>query len=566
MKGVKAKMFVTLDFMRFALIICVAGQFVTGTPVYSKPPFVVYVRKAIANIKILPTTYPKSAPAADEISVTACPDEYEPATFVLYAHQNIKGLKVMVADLKSEGNIIPSSSVQVYVVKCWYQAGKGVRRTNQRIFTPELLLKDDDLIRVDMENKENYLRTRIENGDEVYVHISGKNSEHLKDIQPKDAETLQPVNIPAKTAKQFWFTIHVPEDAIAGDYKGKIRLVANEFSPEELTLRLRVLPFKLENPLLRYAIYYRGKLTKDGKGSISSEWKSPKQYEAEMRDLKAHGVEYPTVYQNYNKDLLREVFKIRERAGLPKGPLYTLGITTGHPTDPERLEARKKGVRRWVSIAKEYGYDEVYVYGIDEARGEKLTSQRPAWNAVHEAGGKVFVACYKGAFEAMGDLLDLAVLARRPDSKEAKKYHNVGHQIFCYAFPQVANEEPETYRRNFGLVLWKAGYDGAMDYAYQHAPHHNIWNDFDHPRYRDFVFAYPTVDGVIDTIQWEGFREGVDDVRYLTTLLKAIEKAKADAKKRSLAEHFERWVQHLDTTGNLYELRSKIVKSILDLM
>ena len=44
-------------------------------------------------------------------------------------------------------------------------------------------------------------------------------------------------------------------------------------------------------------------------------------------------------------------------------------------------------------------------------------------------------------------------------------------------------------------------------------------NDFDHERFRDHVFAYPTSAGVIDTIQWEGFREAVDDVRYLATLI-----------------------------------------------
>ena len=30
--------------------------------------------------------------------------------------------------------------------------------------------------------------------------------------------------------------------------------------------------------------------------------------------------------------------------------------------------------------------------------------------------------------------------------------------------------------------------------------------------------AYPMTDGVIDTIQWEGYREGVNDIRYLATL------------------------------------------------
>ena len=32
------------------------------------------------------------------------------------------------------------------------------------------------------------------------------------------------------------------------------------------------------------------------------------------------------------------------------------------------------------------------------------------------------------------------------------------------------------------------------------------------------VFVYGMADGVIDTLQWEGFREGVDDIRYATLL------------------------------------------------
>ncbi len=37
------------------------------------------------------------------------------------------------------------------------------------------------------------------------------------------------------------------------------------------------------------------------------------------------------------------------------------------------------------------------------------------------------------------------------------------------------------------------------------------------------MFAYPVSNGVIDTVQWEGFREGVDDICYLSTLLKLEE-------------------------------------------
>ncbi|GAH94367.1 unnamed protein product, partial [marine sediment metagenome] len=41
-----------------------------------------------------------------------------------------------------------------------------------------------------------------------------------------------------------------------------------------------------------------------------------------------------------------------------------------------------------------------------------------------------------------------------------------------------------------------------MNFAYQWGAG-TIWNDFDHGSYRDHVVAYPTMDGRIDTVQWE---------------------------------------------------------------
>ena len=47
------------------------------------------------------------------------------------------------------------------------------------------------------------------------------------------------------------------------------------------------------------------------------------------------------------------------------------------------------------------------------------------------------------------------------------KLHEAGLLIYNYANPQCGIEEPLTYRRNCGLLLWKTGYDGVMNYAYQ---------------------------------------------------------------------------------------------------
>ncbi len=540
--------------------LCLATQSATRSPLLE----IHIVAKPVTNSRFLLDTVPPPSKAGLPLKVTACPGEYQPASFTVRALKDVKGLELTITDLKSSDGVhtIPSTAVDPYVMKCWYQGGRVIQFRNERLLTPELLLKDDSLVRVDLDKKENYLKTSDAEGNVSYVLISGKDSSDLENVLPRDAVKLQPVDIPAGTLKQFWLTIRLPDDAESAEYHGAVRLSIADEEIHQIPLRVRVLPFKLEPSILTYSIYYRGKLRTDGTGSITSEWKSPIQYEAEMRDMKAHGVLYPTVYQGYNPGLLTQMFQLRDKAGLPKGPLYTLGMGTGSPRKPEQLEALKGGVQKWIEIASDHGHSPVYVYGIDEARGERLKAQQNAWEVVKEAGGKVFVACYKGTFEAMGDRLGLAVFAGRPEREEAKKYHRVGSQVFCYANPQVGVEEPETYRRNFGLLLWKAGYDGAMDYAYQHSFGH-IWNDFDHGHYRDHVFAYPTADGVIDTIEWEGFREGVDDVRYVSTLLKAIEEARRSYNPDAAAA--ESWLEQLDPAGDLSKVRAEMVSWILKL-
>ncbi|RKY42909.1 MAG: hypothetical protein DRP81_07310, partial [Candidatus Omnitrophota bacterium] len=86
-----------------------------------------------------------------------------------------------------------------------------------------------------------------------------------------------------------------------------------------------------------------------------------------------------------------------------------------------------------------------------------------------------------------------------------------------------------------------------------------IWDDFDFERYRDHVMAYPTINGVIPTIQWEGFREGVDDVKCLTTLIYHIERARNKKSQNQAAS----WLEKLDVHCDLSILRKKMNTFIL---
>ena len=526
------------------------------------PAYCLLVSPAITNERLVAHVSAIPARAGKELACSGCRGEYESVSATVYALEDLKGLLVSASDLTGPGGAIPADAVDIYAVKCWYQAGREIWDTKHRIYVPELLLKDDRLVRVDTEKQENYLRSTAPDGTETYLLCSGPTSENLKDVRPVDAAALQPVDVPADSLKQFWLTVHIPEDAKPGTYEGTVRFAAGQ-ATQQMPLKVTVHPFDLLGSRLIYSIYYGAHLSKDGRPTISSTGKSEEQYRAEIKDLKAHGVLYPTNYQGMDETLLRRMLEIRKEVGMPGGPFYTLGCSTGAPKDAGSLDSLRRSVRQWIEFCKPFGYDEVYFYGIDEAKDEQLKSQQAAWKAVQEAGGKTFVACYKKTFEAMGPLLNCAVLAGRPDPEEAKKWHSVGSKTFCYAYPQVGNEEPETYRRHFGLVLWKAGFDGGMDFAYQWSMGH-IWNDFDDPHYRDHNFTYPTVNGVVGTVQWEGFREAVDDVRYVTTLEKAI--AGASEPKRALAAQARAWLETVDVeTADLYQTRAQMAEWILKL-
>ena len=512
------------------------------------PPYIVWVTDPISNDHVLPERFPVPGCAGTELSLSACPGEYEPVSFAVYAIEELRNVMVRCSDAESGDSMLPAGQIDVRIVKCWWQDGVELGYgddVREPTFTPELLLKDPDFVSVDDQRKANTLKDRE---------------------APRDARELRPVSIAAGTAQQFWITVHVPQDAAAGSYTATLTLKPENAPATDMPLRIRALPFELAEPALTYSIYYRGSLVAGPTGSIGPDDRSAQQYLAEMRNLKAHGVTHPTCYQRFDdRELFDRAIELRKQAGIAVDPLYSLGISMGGgpPASPEGLEALKDRVRSALAQVRRHGIRELYIYGLDEAQGEQLKAERVAFEAAHEAGVKLFVACGGVAFAAIGDLLDLAVYSGSPTEDEARKWHGVGHRIFSYNHPQVGMEQPETYRRNFGLQLWKSGYDGTMNYAYQDA-FGDIYVD-DDGQFRDHVFAYPTVDGVVDTIQWEGFREGVDDVRYVTTLLRAIERAKAVAGKVPLAEEARRWVEGMDLAGDLHSLRADIVEWILRL-
>ncbi|MBX3349265.1 MAG: hypothetical protein KF747_11015 [Nitrospira sp.] len=447
----------------------------------------------------------------------------------------MSALTVTASDLYglSGGAVISSENVDIRIVKPWFQSfyawneiGKTAPTDFRQKLVPELLLKDDSLVSIEPEAERNFLKLERGNGStSEWINQRNITSDQFLPkahaFPVKDAKTLRPFSLPRQSSKQVWITVFVPLDTAPNEYTGDLVIRANGVLQGTIKLKVTVHSFQLAQSKLTHSIYYRARLD-DGKAAVGSEFRTIEQMRAELKNLLDHGVDNPSMYQSYaDIAVFVKCLQLRQELGMNNGPLFYFGMPTINAFWGGELGAANNVLKRIFpqinALARAHGFSAVYLYGKDEARGAELVAQRGFWDALHSIGGGVIAAGYTGNFELVGDKLDVLIHAYQPNSSEAQKWHTAGHRIFSYANPQSGPENPYPFRLNYGLLLWANNYDGSMPYAYQHC-FGSCWNDIDHPSFRDHNLTYPTVDGVIDTLAWEGYREGVDDVRYVTTL------------------------------------------------
>jgi hypothetical protein len=470
--------------------------------------------------------------------------------------------------------------IDVKVVKCWYQDEPGLGR----VLLPELLLNDEDLVRVDHRRKISRIKINLPQGPK---HLCADDPEWPKTVDRKtqtplwianDSDVLLPVEVPAGENKQFWVTVRVPEDARPGKYTGSLRLSDDGKYLGEVALCLTVLPIKLAAPYYQTSVFVHG-----GENTIE------KRYRNELKNQIAHGI---TVPMHFYEDVTRprdylgqleRTLKIRKELGIPAGILignYHVvygGLAGGRShkglTRIDITEKMKQDFlvqfRKYVALMKSYGIKDVYFHLADERDAKELQAWLPVFAVVHEAGGKVITCLQIGhSFEMVGGITDIFFCENGISRREADKWHSRGSKIWPIWNPRGGAENTDLNRRNHGLLVWKSRCDGVTEYLYTMErawlEAASTWTGAAGDGVHSMV--YRTTDGVIDTIQWEGYREGIDDVRYVTTLQQAIAKAKnsPDKARASYAAEAERYLDEVDVNyGNLDDIRSRVVKYIL---
>jgi len=573
-----------------------------------------YTVNPMSNIRRTAFTYPEDGVLGGSLNVIAAKGEFEPASFELYSPENLKGVSVSVSPLTDGVNSLPADCADVSVVKVWVQAGCAwysyFADPNGRVLVPELLVHDENLIRTDTKKYENYVRDSAKNGDE-YVWISSPTDFHVEiwghRENIRDAEKLVPFELVSGEMKQLWITVHVPENAAAGLYKGTVTVsLPDGKTAARIPLSVRVLPFRLPAPKTNYDLtrdfytssYCNNNLHRYVKMNGGNPELAEKRLRAEYEGYRDHNLmnvqaagvlpeetrsrwnEYHTYFRGDALKLYKRQLELFRDAGLDTKTLFDPILATANysklPEDPaEAEEALKSRIADWKGIVEEtlplvyqvFGKDStLYCFGYDEPDMPSLRRQRPAWKYLHEKGLKIYSTGQRPHLLHAGFNEDFVNIGGQYDTETARIWHAMGVRVQTYAKPHTGPENPDFSRRNHGFDLYLQDFDGTNNYMVCG----NDWGDFTWAasNYRAFNFVYPASDRFVTTLQFEGFREGIDDVKYATLLRMTAENA---IRNGNVDEQYQgkaalQWLIQVDSKScSLNTLRLEMTDKIMGL-
>jgi len=343
-------------------------------------------------------------------------------------------------------------------------------------------------------------------------------------------------NMAAHSTEYFWCTVHVPEAAKPGTYKGTVTVTAKNEPVGTIAVTLEVLPIKLADP--PFALGYNYSSPKDDEALA-----------AHLADMRQHGM--TTVAPLYNFHLpindddtseLGEFIQAYKKAGFPATLYFATPMSlqvselAGYgPVTSKRwqqkyikvmrllhAETSKHGIPVLLSIG-----DELTNKGIE---GVKIAGQlaRFVWEELPEIATTSDMNGYMEVM-AMAPWLNVATFNNGWDGID---HHNKGRTLINKAFIQELQRKTGaipwfvnagTGRFPFGFFFWKMtkhGVRGKVEWYY------NLRNQRGSVVRTNGPTVYPTLD-------YERSREGIDDLKYLCKLEALVAEAKKTGKARA---------------------------------
>ena len=471
--------------------------------------------------RLFPNSVALSHERVASVTVLASRGEYEPLTVAVFPLQELGRCAVRATDLVGPGEArIESDDMDVRTVRHWRQipGQKGASYAKQYMVVPELL-------------------------------------------DPSATTEVQ-----ARTTRQWWITVRVPQDAAPGEYTGTISVDPEKGGVRALELRLRVLPFRLECPEdYRFGMYW-------GPWRSGSEGASEARVVAQLQDMREHGMNSVALaapasmsrgesgrYEFELATVTRALELLREQ-GLTRPIPWVYDFP---PVDTSFGSDEHFGqVKAFVEHARRHfaarNLPEVLWYPRDEPwHDPRREEARVLCEAIKQVpGARTYVTVRCDTAEYLDPWLDARChTVSLSGGFEADKLREAaaGAGDLFWWYTNACREYPAVMRFKAGFFFWKTGATGQYYWAYQY-PRGNPYDDLDGI---DWCAAYPGDAGPIPTIEWEALREGIDDFRYAYTLERAIGRAREgeSAEAKRIAKEAEQLLSALreDIAADLHE-------------
>ena len=485
------------------------------TPAEQERGCVLYHRNYLSCI--WPNTVPRRQEIDAETRAFAAWGEYEPLEFTIYPLRDMKDVRIEFSALESRtGKRLPATAIEVRYVKYMWV-------------------------------KPNY------SSEGVYYRAP-------------DVLMPLPASVDLTQAENFrvWATVFVTPDTPAEVYAGRATVYEAGKRVHDIGVRFRVLPIVLEkDQSVNYALYYHHPYVDMGRApdAFSREWQR-RRADLEHLDMSEHGMNGITLglwapapkdgKWNFNFDDFEQVMDLCRKyhfyrpmpVSINTFATYSKYAKTsfkshiqGVETPPQEffdtisdmvthIEGERK-LRQW---------PEFLYYPVDEpsTSADSVAFMVEVLKAIKKVPGvRTYVTAdpAQELFEPMRPFVDIwCCQPYNPDRETilADMKARPGVEYWCYP-NHISGENDHTpvtgARMTYGFGFWRSGFRALIPWIYK-ADGGNPWNNLD-GGYMDFMVRTADDGSPLPVTLWEAFREGIDDGRYITTLERWIERAKA---------------------------------------
>lgn len=485
---------------------------------------------------IFPTSLPERAEIGRALTCFAAPGEREPMAFAVRALAGLKGLRATCTPLTADdGAAIPAEQVSIRPVR--YGRKQGQARWGA--FHSDVMV--------------------------VPLYIAAR----------------ERVDVAAGNTQQFWVTVHVPDGARAGRYRGTVTVAAGGASTTALPIEVEVLPVQLREPDRVYFGMYHRPVGDDAFRA------------AAWRDMREHGMnsvglcsklgakleldgERVRVTFDGNGDLERAVNEYRAAgftmpiAWLMGGDVRRFAHRNAASDEAKFASYYRQVVEAILAHGKRNDWPELIFQPVDEPfehpagmddterclrvlksiPGVRTEEDGP--NGRPENLERVYALCDVLVYH------DGPTLRRRVWDADAwraflERTRKDGKEIWFYNI-DLTGWHPEVLRFGYGFGLYQAGGTGMLEWSYQTAFKPDKPNDV-YEKPNTIIYQFPPVGDEPGgpTLAWEAAREGVDDFKYLFTLQQLVRQASSGpkaARAKALWNAVEKKLAAIDFQGS----------------